>query len=466
VQLSFRSRAVSALLAALAVIVTPALLFAHAHLVRSTPAVNGRVTTPPSALSLWFSEQPEVRFTSLQLLDSAGNAVSLGAVALIPGNSMGISAPVTGTMTAGKYTVVWRTAAADGHATSGKFAFVVTSSVAPAATVAPVLPESARDTAGKPAPTAQSIPNAVGGPSNFAGFSPAFRWAEFVALLTLVGAMIFRLFILRDANLPSGVTADAVDRTRRLAKAVLILFAITTVWRVAAEADLMPTAGSARFSAMMSVVRYTQWGHGWLVGGVGVVIVAVALIFGSGSFAAWVLAGLGVVGMCLGESLTGHAAALPHRTALAISTDVAHLLSAGGWLGGLAVVLLCGLPATRRGGTSDPRRAGQQLVRAYHRAAVECVVLVLVTALIASWLRLTAVSDLWTTSYGSMLFRKIIFVLIALGIGFYHWRSAVIPEWGDDTRFRFQRSGVGELLIGAVILGLTALLVATALPRT
>jgi putative copper export protein len=65
-----------------------------------------------------------------------------------------------------------------------------------------------------------------------------------------------------------------------------------------------------------------------------------------------------------------------------------------------------------------------------------------------------------------MLFRKIIFVLVALGFGLYHWKSVVTPEWDDDTRFRFQRSGSGELIIGAVILAFTALLVATALPST
>lgn len=97
---------------------------------------------------------------------------------------------------------------------------------------------------------------------------------------------------------------------------------------------------------------------------------------------------------------------------------------------------------------------------------MQCVALLLITALIASWLRLSAFSDLWTTAYGSMLFRKIVFVIIALGFGYYHWRFMVKPEWSEATAGRFRRTAISELLTGAIILAFTALLVATALPHT
>ena len=309
------------------------------------------------------------------------------------------------------------------------------------------------------------IPNSVVTPSYYAGFSPEFRWAELVALLTLIGVIVFRLFVLREAALSPDAATDAIDRARRLANAVLLLFAITTLWRVAAQSDLIAEAGSARFAAMLSVVRDTRWGHGWLVGAIGVAVTAVGLVIASESFTGWIVAGVGVIAICVGEALTGHAAA-SSRGALAISVDVSHVLSAGGWLGGLATVVMCGLPATRKLSGSAQVAAGRKLVRAYHNAAVQCVTLVILTALVASWLRLTAFSDLWTTAYGSMLFRKIVFVVVALGFGVYHWKRVVTPEWDDDTGFRFQRSATGELIVGAVILAFTALLVATALPST
>jgi putative copper export protein/methionine-rich copper-binding protein CopC len=453
-------RALAGLLAALAVFATPALLYAHARLVRSTPAIDGRVTVPPSALSLWFSEEPELRFTTIQLLDSTGAQVALGTIAKVQGDKMGVTVPVTGAMSPGRYTVSWRTAAADGHATSSKFNFIVT---APAQTAAPV-PAKTDSQSAAPAPAARVIPNSVAVPSPYAGFSPEFRWAELVALLTLIGVIVFRLFVLREAAVSAEVTREAVDRARRLGNAVLLLFAITTFWRLAAQADLVPTAGDARFAAMLSVARETQWGHGWIVGAVGVVAAAIGLAIASESLVGWIVAGIGVVAICVGEAMTGHAAANP-RVALAIAVDVSHVLSAGGWLGGLAAIAMCGLPATKKLGSGEQRTVGRRLVRAYHNAAVQCVTLVLITALIASWLRLNAFSDLWTTAYGSMLFRKIVFVLVALAFGLYHWKRVVTAEWDDDTRFRFQRSATGELIVGAIILAFTALLVATALPH-
>ena len=61
---------------------------------------------------------------------------------------------------------------------------------------------------------------------------------------------------------------------------------------------------------------------------------------------------------------------------------------------------------------------------------------------------------------------NVFFLVIAmLGFGFYHWRTVVTPTWSDDTGFRFKRSATMELLVGACIVGATAVLVSTALPR-
>jgi putative copper export protein len=59
---------------------------------------------------------------------------------------------------------------------------------------------------------------------------------------------------------------------------------------------------------------------------------------------------------------------------------------------------------------------------------------------------------------------KIALVVVLLLFGWYHRRTAVLPAWDGDTKFRFVRSAVGELLVGAVVLAVTAVLVGTALP--
>jgi putative copper export protein len=149
---------------------------------------------------------------------------------------------------------------------------------------------------------------------------------------------------------------------------------------------------------------------------------------------------------------------------MAVAVDVAHVLSAGGWLGGLTCVLLCGLPTLRAPDEMARANAGSRLVRAYHRTAAECVLLTILSAFIASWIRFPAMSDLWTTDYGLALLRKIVVVVIVLAFGLFHWRRAVVRDWQAMTARRFRISATLELLAGAVVIALTTILISTALP--
>jgi len=438
---------------ALAVVLTPALLFAHARLVRSAPAVNARVSASPTSLSLWFSERPELRYTSIELVDSAGGVIPHGPITSI--DSMGVTAPIAATLAPGRYSVAWRTAAADAHGTSGRFAFVVMTDSTPA-----VAAVGARDTIDVKTVGASSAnaPIQSGGDS---GFSSSVRWAELVAAITLIGAVMVRLFTLPRADWPAAGAADMSERLRRLSGAVLVLSMIAAAMRFRATLDLVTLSGpnATGLSAMMPV------NPGWLFLFVGGVVVGIGFIWARAARAGWMLMGLGVAAICLGEALTGHAGSMPRQLSLSVAADVAHFLAAGGWIGGLASLVMCGLPALRTVDTVLRDVAAARLVRAYHRSAMQCVVVVVASALIAAWLRLNALSDLWTTDYGSMLFRKIVFVLVVIAFGFYHWRTAVIPDWDSKTAGRFRRTAIIELLVGAVVLAFTALLVSTALPN-
>jgi methionine-rich copper-binding protein CopC/putative copper export protein len=440
---------------ALALLITPALLFAHARLVRSSPAINARLSEPPVSLSLWFSERPELRFTSIELVDSAGTVIPHGPIVSI--DSMGVSAPIIASLKPGRYSIAWRTAAADGHGTSGRFVFFVGGD--PAQPV--VAQRDTVDIANASARDGHALVQTGGG----SGFTISVRWAELVAAITLIGAVAFRLFVLARAEWPAIAVRDGADRTRRLAMAVLLLFMLTTVMRLVAESDLMPMPASVPRRLAISMLMQTHWGFGWLVGFVGALLIGGGLVVARAALVGWMVVGLGVVGVCVGEALTGHAGSIAAHPALSVATDVAHFLGAGGWIGGLTCLVLCGLPALRSLDVSARDVAGARLIRAYHRSAMECVVVVVASALIAAWLRLGAFSDLWTTDYGSMLFRKIVFVLAAMGLGAYHWRTAVIPDWTSKTGDSFRRTAIAELVIGAIIIAFTTLLVSTALPH-
>ena len=446
-------------LAAVAVGLTPALLLAHAKLLRSEPAANATLTAQPARISLWFSERPEPKFTVVQLLDSSGAAIVLGQPVL-DAKAMEISLDVPPNLPSGKYTVSWRTAAADGHASSGRFAFALTlPPKAEPATPPPTTSPADTSIVHRIRPRANAIVN----PNEATTVSSALRWAELVSLLTIIGAIVVRLVVLPRAGWQAETVADATERARLLAQGAVILLLITTLYRAATQSQMMPGAPANFFMALGPLVRETHWGQGWAIGAAGVVAIIIGLFAARRGVGGWTITALGAVMFALGQALTGHAATNAHA-ALAVATDVVHVLGAGGWLGGLVVVVICGLPASRRLADAESRKAGSMLVRSYHNSAIECVALVLISAAVATWLRLSALSDLWTTPYGNMLLRKVFFVLVVLIFGLYHWRRVVNVEWTDDTRFRFRRSAIFELVAGAVVIAFTALLVSTALP--
>jgi copper transport protein len=451
---NFARRPVAAALAIAALLVTPVVLYAHAKLLRSTPGEGSTLQAPPSELGFWFSEKPEIPFTVIKLADSAGAVVRIGSP--MSADSMGVRVPITGPMHPGRYEVSWRTAASDGHASEGKIHFTLAqgSPVSSATPAAPVAAETTIDTTQSRA-TSNSVIT-LGPPTPF---TMSMRWVELIGLLTTIGLIIFRLAVLAAAKWPQDLAAEASDRAVRLARATLVLFIVATLSRGFAKADMLNVVTESRMHAMQTMVMNTTWGYGWAIGFVGAIVALIALLFpGKRMPIGWIIASVGVVCACLSESLTGHAGA-SRRFALAVAADVAHVLGAGGWLGALAAVVLCALPVLKRLDGSRQSEIGSRLLRAYHSSAVESVTIVVASGLVSSWLRLPSFDALWTTDYGSMLFRKLVFVLVALGLGFYHWRRFVIPAWESNTRGRFLRTATIELVFGAIIIAITSILV-------
>ena len=104
------------------------------------------------------------------------------------------------------------------------------------------------------------------------------------------------------------------------------------------------------------------------------------------------------------------------------------------------------------------------MIDAFSSLALVCAATVVASGVIASLVNLGGLSHLWTSDYGSMLFRKLVFVALLLAVGAWNWRR-MKPRLGpDDTVRAIQRSARLELALGAIVLAFTAFLVALALP--
>jgi methionine-rich copper-binding protein CopC len=100
-------------------------VWAHANLVRSSPAADAVVTEPPSLIQAWFSEEVAVKGSVMRLYDSGDKVLAAGGVDLKDKDheSMKITPPH---LAPGAYQVRWHAISADdNHVTEDVFRFSV-----------------------------------------------------------------------------------------------------------------------------------------------------------------------------------------------------------------------------------------------------------------------------------------------------------------------------------------------------
>ena len=455
------------LIAVLAVLTLPLALWAHAHLRRSEPSANARLASAPTAIRLWFTERPELAFTRIQLRSADSSEIALGAPARMTDDAMGVTVPVATPLAPGKYTVLWRTAAADGHASSGSFAFELTAR-------APVV--ASADTASRAASGhALVAADTAAAPSASLNVSAAARWLEFMALLAVVGAVVFRLGVLASPppEMPRApldqIAAEIADTARRLAQAALILLVIMTVSRVYGEARTLFGADHPIDRAVLAGLLGTRWGIGWSIGAAGIVVAAIGFVIvrQRRDASGWVVAAVGAAAAACAPALTGHASTTP-PVGVSVVMDIAHVVAACAWLGTLLTLLFTAIPLVRGTRSMAGISSGAlvaSLVRAFHPIALTCAAVVIASGLVAAWLRLPTIAALWESTYGRILLVKLAFVALVVILGALNWRR-LLPTLGDErSARRITRTASAELTIAALVLAATAVLVSTSPPE-
>jgi methionine-rich copper-binding protein CopC len=97
---------------------------AHAHLERADPRAKSTVRTPPAQVRLWFTEQLEPAFSSVQVINEGGAQVDKGDAQVDPAARKQLRVSLS-PLSPGTYKVIWRVLSVDGHVTKGNFTFRV-----------------------------------------------------------------------------------------------------------------------------------------------------------------------------------------------------------------------------------------------------------------------------------------------------------------------------------------------------
>jgi copper transport protein len=425
---------------------------AHAVLRSSDPTDGASLDRAPRQVTLTFTERPEPRLSTVQVLDADGRPVQAGKAAPVSGQPFQLQVPL-GSLPDGTYTVAWRTVSRDdGHVSGGSFAFGV---------------GVAAPTGGPQGATAPAATTPAPSPLATAG-----RWLLYCGLALLVGAAATGLAVY-DRRLPAGA--------RPLLWAGAGLAVVGLVARVAAE----QTAVGASLADLLA--SDTGRNLAWLAVGVLASAMAAGLLaarirqpngpeptvmadsspagpsggVGQGWLAAVGLTAAAAMGL---QVLAGHAAAPSALRPINLLAQWLHLLAAGVWAGGL-VWLLAGLLSRsgKRSQTETTTESGMvdrvQAVTRFSRLALPVVGVLAVTGLNRALDLAGGWTGLLETSFGRVLDLKVLLfagLLVLAARNRYRLLPALAGPQGRLGALR--RSVTAEIGLVAAVLVAAALL--------
>lgn len=287
-------------------------------------------------------------------------------------------------------------------------------------------------------------------------------WLLLCALAVTTGVVLGRWFVLpREGSAPGDRrTTVAAARLGRGAAVTLAVALLLVFLRQLVE---FRDPYETWMSEASLLLGGTPWGRTWMSAG-GLSVLAVASMHGAarGVRGGWGAATAAVLALGAFPALTGHAAGGDPKT-LTLLADTLHVWAAGGWTGGLALVLFLDREH-RRGQAADAPGLLPELVPRFSRLAMACVATLALTGLFASWVHLGSPGAILGTAYGRVLALKLVLVAGVLGLGARNFR-VLTPRLGVAAgRAAMRRSATLELLVANVVLAVTAILVRTSPP--
>ncbi len=382
-------RVAAVALLAFTALVLPAGASAHATLIAISPENGAVLAKAPRAVRVQFDDTIRVA-PGNAAVSNVTNATVLGGPATVRGHVLTL--PLRAGLQDGDYSVRWSIVSDDGHREQGVVAFAVG--------------------AGSPVPR-----SVLGAATRLSWSDILLRTLYYFGLLAGAGAAVFGLF-----------TARLLGDAARKPLAQLLFFSLLLVF-LGGSGIVHSAPPGTRFALVLKIALTIA-----LAGGAAAALAPTVpgLLFVAGGASLLLLAA---------PTLSGHALDRSQPRALSALADFAHLAAASVWLGGL-IALVYVVP---RAASDEPTRTA--VARRFSAVALGAVLVIAATGLARALTELTAVHQVWSTSYGRALIAKTVLFALLVGLGWLN-RTLLL-----DAFARLRRSVLVEItvLLGIVI---------------
>lgn len=288
------------------------------------------------------------------------------------------------------------------------------------------------------------------------------RWLAYGATLTLVGLAVAPAVLARAGHSPA-LEATIRRRGARLGLVASLLLLLATLLRLWFQARSFLEPGEALTREIVGLVLESgMWATGWKA----VAAISACLIAVWATSALRRLGGIHrllVLGLVAATPFAGHGAAGESAVWRGIALHAVHLLATGVWLGTLLVLAITAFPAVLRQGAEAREADMARLVRTFSPLALVGAGVAAASGLVLAWTLVGSTGALVASEYGRWLLLKLGLVAVVAGIGFRNWR-VLTPRLGEAAAEPMARSAGTELAFAALILAVTAILVAREAP--
>ena len=382
-------RAAAVALLAFVALALPTGAAAHATLIATTPANGAVLSKAPRAVQVAFDDTVHLAPGNAAVSNATNRSV-LGGPAAAHGRVLTL--PLRTGLQNGAYSVRWSIVSDDGHREEGVIAFAIgAGSAVPRSVLGAAAPLTWNDI--------------------------LLRTLYYFGLLAAGGAAVFGL-----------LTRNLLGEALRKPLAQLLFFSLLLVF-LGGSGIVHSAPPGTRYALVLKVALTVA-----LAGGAAAALApTVRLLLPVAEAAAIVL--------LFAPTLSGHALDRSQPRLLSVPADFVHLAAAAVWLGGLLSLVYVVPRAT----DDEPTRLA--VARRFSAVALAAVVAIAITGIMRALTELSAVHQVWSTSYGRALIAKTVLFVPLIGLGWLN-RTLLLGLFA-----RLRRSVLVELtlLVGIVI---------------